>query len=127
MGTAEKRLVSQPLNLNLEEIRMVNRIYAKQVRRMALAEMPHKFCGTVRTRYRRRRQFYRLLILTVWLTACTVHAAPPPPAPAVCQTPVKVMVIQGQNLDGTPVLGPETLLSPQLCACTDGTVRVCGQ
>lgn len=76
------------------------------------------------------RRAWRIWAATIGMcsmVACTVHAAPPPPAPATCQTPVKVMVIQGQNLDGTPILGPEALLSPQLCACTDGTVRVCGQ
>lgn len=118
-----------PQNLNIAEINMINRIYAFEMRMMALASMRlHRSqVSTRRGLQDRRRRFYRALAATVYistLAACSsVHAAPPPQAPVspspTCTVQIKTMVIQ----DAAPTVEPVASFNTKVCGCTDGIVR----
>ncbi len=126
--------MSQPVNLNLEEIRVVNMIYARQMRLLAWGQrrMHQRQVSTRRGFAYRRQNFYTALVgLTyIFSLACsTVQAAPPapvPPAPFVCASrPIRGLVVQSADASGNPVEGPVMVLETPICACSDKVVRTC--
>ena len=127
--------MSQPQNLNLVEIGMVNRIYAREMRYQALSQlsMLKGRCSTWHGAALRRKRFQQSLIALTYIFTLTCSkgiAAPPsppvPPAPYVCsKRPIQVTTVQGIDANGNPIEGPAMALDTAICACSDGVVRMC--
>lgn len=92
---------SHPIGINLQERRMVEHIYWRELARM--------------------HQRFLLLVLVGCTTACSVRATAKPAAqatpPSTCITPVKIpLVMPSGNISYAD-------LNPALCIYSDGLVR----
>ena len=129
---------THPQHLNVEEIRMINHIFAREIQALALDQTRSHWykpdCSSSGWA-RRRRRYQQSLVFFTWLTltlACTKAIPsplppPPPPAPYTCAIrPIQVMAVQSLDANGNPVEGPAMALDTAICACSDGVIRLCG-
>lgn len=123
--------MSHPQNLNLQEIAMVNRIFAQEIAAMVEESESRRRKGEWRVRDKSSRRYQRKHITKViffsWMTlalaACnSAKANVPPPPPPICQM-VMVQVAQGYDASGNVIVGSVATLSPPIFACSDGTLR----
>jgi len=106
---------------------MVNYIFAKQIRAMALAGLPKRPYKSRKTRAVRHKQFLALLTIFTWMGCTSGRAAPPPvpPAPPQASCTQQIMVGTVNNLDANqyPFVVYTDSLNTKVCACSDGLVR----